>query len=115
MSSRPFGVIEGFYGDPWTQQERLGCIDALAGMGANAYVWAPKSEPRHRDAWRDHFTAGELSDFAALIARSDKVTVSIGLAETSGNPDPDKLFRRADRALYRSKSSGRNRVTAAAA
>ena len=43
------------------------------------------------------------------------VTVSIGLAETSGNPDPDKLFRRADRALYRSKSSGRNRVTAAAA
>ena len=83
MSSRPFGVIEGFYGDPWTQQERLGCIDALAGMGADAYVWAPKSEPRHRDAWRDHFTAGELSDFAALIARSDRVTVSIGL--TPGN------------------------------
>ncbi len=43
------------------------------------------------------------------------VTVSIGLAETGGSPDPDNLFRRADRALYRSKSSGRNRVTAAAA
>ena len=43
------------------------------------------------------------------------VTVSIGIAETGGSPDPDSLFRRADRALYRSKSSGRNRVTAAAA
>ena len=43
------------------------------------------------------------------------VTVSIGIAETGGSADPDQLFRRADRALYRSKSSGRNRVTSAAA
>jgi two-component system cell cycle response regulator len=43
------------------------------------------------------------------------ITVSIGIAETGGNADPDVLFRRADRALYRSKSSGRNRVTSAAA
>ncbi len=43
------------------------------------------------------------------------ITVSVGLAETGGSADPDMLFRRADRALYRSKSSGRNRVTSAAA
>ncbi len=47
--------------------------------------------------------------------KSVAVTVSIGLAEMAGDANPDALFRRADRALYRSKSSGRNRVTAAAA
>ena len=48
-------------------------------------------------------------------ARSIPVTVSIGIAESMGVNDPDMLFRRADRALYRSKNSGRNRVTADAA
>ncbi|MBM3609303.1 MAG: PleD family two-component system response regulator [Alphaproteobacteria bacterium] len=43
------------------------------------------------------------------------VTVSIGLADECGNPDPDQLVRRADQALYRSKHEGRNRVTQAAA
>ena len=47
--------------------------------------------------------------------RTIPVTVSIGIAESSRDPNPDALFKRADRALYRSKQEGRNRVTAAAA
>ncbi len=43
------------------------------------------------------------------------VTTSIGLAERAADANPDALLRRADKALYDSKSSGRNRVTAAAA
>ena len=43
------------------------------------------------------------------------VTVSIGLAERGSDSAPEELFRRADRALYRSKSDGRNRVSADAA
>lgn len=79
MSHRPFGVIEGFYGDPWSHEERIACIDALAEMGADAYVWAPKSEPRHRDAWADPFTDAETARFAELVTRNEKVTVSIAL------------------------------------
>ena len=78
-----FGVIEGFYGDPWSHAERLACIDAMAGWGANAYVWAPKSEPRHRNAWADEFTAQEVAQFAELIARDERVMVSIALTPGS--------------------------------
>lgn len=44
-----------------------------------------------------------------------RVTTSIGVAERGADANPDALLRRADRALYRSKSNGRNRVSAAAA
>ncbi len=47
--------------------------------------------------------------------RSIPVTISIGLAERGSDANPDALLRRADKALYNSKTAGRNRVTAAAA
>ncbi|WP_158815071.1 PleD family two-component system response regulator [Methylocapsa sp. S129] len=47
--------------------------------------------------------------------RTISITVSIGIAGRGPDSDPDSLYRRADRALYRSKSEGRNRVTADAA
>jgi two-component system, cell cycle response regulator len=43
------------------------------------------------------------------------ITVSIGLAEWRETWDSAELYRRADRALYLSKSAGRNRVTQDAA
>ena len=43
------------------------------------------------------------------------VTVSIGLAERGRDSVSEALYRRADKALYRSKGAGRNRVTAEAA
>jgi two-component system cell cycle response regulator len=47
--------------------------------------------------------------------RTIPVTASIGIAERGREANPDALLRRADKALYESKSAGRNRVTAAAA
>ena len=43
------------------------------------------------------------------------VTTSIGIAERGLDANADALLRRADKALYASKTAGRNRVTAAAA
>jgi two-component system, cell cycle response regulator len=57
---------------------------------------------------RDQFV---VTDDGARIA----ITVSIGIAERGHDGEPDGLFRRADRALYRSKTCGRNRVSADAA
>jgi two-component system cell cycle response regulator len=48
-------------------------------------------------------------------AGSVSITVSIGLAEWREKWDSAELYRRADRALYLSKSAGRNRVTQDAA
>jgi len=51
----------------------------------------------------------------AAGGRAIPVTTSIGIAERAADANPDALLRRADKALYDSKTAGRNRVTAAAA
>ena len=38
------GVIEGFYGPPWSRAERLQLFDWLAAWGLNTYLYAPKED-----------------------------------------------------------------------
>ena len=77
------GVIEGFYGAPWSLADRKACIELLARFDANTYVWAGKSEPRHRDLWRDDFLPEELDGFAELARYRDGVRLIVGLTPGS--------------------------------
>ncbi len=42
-------VVEGFYGTPWSQEERLDQIKMYGEYKMNAYIYAPKSDPYHRE------------------------------------------------------------------
>jgi len=70
-------VIEGFYGPPWSWAERREAVGLLAQWGGNWWVWAPKSDPRHRDAWREPFDASEIAGFDSLGGAG--VGISVGL------------------------------------
>ncbi len=50
------GVIEGFYGHPWTQDQRKDLFQQSQGFGFNAYVYAPKDDKKHREGWREPYT-----------------------------------------------------------
>jgi len=78
------GVIEGFYGTPWSHAQRLACIDFISSSGWNTYVWAAKQEPRHREQWNEPFTDDELDAFAELSQRSSSVQVAVGLTPGDG-------------------------------
>ena len=43
------GVVEGFYGTPWTFQDRADIIDFCRRNNLNSYVYAPKDDPYHRE------------------------------------------------------------------
>ena len=60
------GVIEGFYGKPWTQAERLQLLDWMGGWGLNVYVYAPKDDLKHRTLWREPYSALEQEQLREL-------------------------------------------------
>lgn len=100
--SSPFavrGVIEGFYGPPWTQQQRLDLISFLAERGMNTFVYAPKDDPLVRHEWREAYTGTELARLSELIARCADhgmtlmYCLSPGLTiKYSSNDDREKLL-----------------------
>jgi diguanylate cyclase (GGDEF)-like protein len=54
-------------------------------------------------------------DWQGVLPATERVTVSIGLAESDPDETLDELIGRADAALYEAKAGGRNRICVAAA
>ena len=101
------GVIEGFYGSPWTHEERLDQLNFYGRFKLNAYVYAPKDDPYHRDRWRDPYPPDQVAELRALIdaATANHVrftfAVSPGVSICYSDPaDVDALAAKLD-ALYR--------------
>jgi hyaluronoglucosaminidase len=78
------GIVEGFYGPPWSHGARLEMLTFLAAHEMNAYAYAPKDDAKHRAGWRDPYTAEELQRFKELAARADDVGVRFGFALSPG-------------------------------
>lgn len=63
MTNRLAGVIEGFYGPPWSWAARREVAAWCAARGMRDYVYAPKDDPKHRERWREPYDADELAGF----------------------------------------------------
>jgi len=61
------GVVEGFYGRPWTPAQRHKLIGWLKQSGLNTYCFAPKDDLKHRVLWREPLDTSEFSEFEKLI------------------------------------------------
>ena len=47
------GIIEGFYGNPWSRRARLDMVDFAARNRLNTIMYCPKDDPFQRAEWRD--------------------------------------------------------------
>ena len=61
------GVIEGFYGRPWSFEQRATLLSRLRAFGFNTYVYAPKDDIKLRTHWRESYGERELGQLAALV------------------------------------------------
>ncbi len=75
------GLIEGFYGTPWTWEERTEVCRALGAAGMDTYLYAPKDDPLHRLEWRTPYPAEELDAFARLV---DDQPLRVGFSVSPG-------------------------------
>lgn len=61
------GVVEGFYGRPWTTEQRKDLFQKMKKWDMNSYVYAPKDDYKHRAYWRELYTVEEAEHLTGLI------------------------------------------------
>ena len=69
------GTIEGFYGNPWSHQNRKDQFDFYARNKMNIYVYGPKDDPYHHSRWWEPYPADKAAELKELIdmAHANKV------------------------------------------
>jgi diguanylate cyclase (GGDEF)-like protein len=94
-----------------TLREQCRKMDTLARWGGEEFL-ALLPETGNDEAIRMANRIREVIAFGSVVVdhHTIQATISIGVAEMRGTETIDHLLQRADEALYRAKTSGRNRV-----
>ena len=62
------GVVEGFYGTPWSHEARLSLIEFYGRYKMNTYIYGPKDDPYHSSPdWRKPYPAEEAAQIKELV------------------------------------------------
>lgn len=93
------GIIEGFYGKPWTRSERVDCLRFIGQHRMNTYMYAPKDDDYQRKNWRELYPEDWTSYFKELlgVAKEEGVDfwymISPGLDFNYTNPEDYHLLK----------------------
>jgi len=78
----PLGIIEGFFGRPWSWIDRAAAVRFLRPHGYSFYLYAPKADPWLRRRWQEPHPAAEMEKLAEFrdVCRAHHVRFGIGLS-----------------------------------
>lgn len=78
------GIVEGFYGRPWSWDERKAMLRFAGKNGYNLYIYAPKADSFHRHDWREMYPDTFLKEFSYLIKIGNENDMDISMAVSPG-------------------------------
>lgn len=92
----PFrGVVEGFYGTPWSFEDRVSQLQFYGRMKMNTYIFGPKDDPYHRSPyWREPYPADQAQNISDLVTEAARNKVDFVWAM---HPGMDIQWNEADR------------------
>ena len=64
------GFIEGYYGNPWSVEDRSELMRWSGYYKLNSYFYAPKDDPKHNANWRDLYTDQEIETMIKPLAQA---------------------------------------------
>ncbi|MDD2806022.1 MAG: beta-N-acetylglucosaminidase domain-containing protein [Elusimicrobiales bacterium] len=73
------GVIEGFYGEPWSWGERADYAGFLRKHGFSFYIYAPKGDPYLRRKWREAYPKAIEEKLAKLAGQCHSAGIEFGV------------------------------------
>jgi hyaluronoglucosaminidase len=75
----PSGIIEGFYGEPWSWEERENYAPFLKKHGFSFYIYAPKADAYLRKKWREPFPEDLEEKLTRLSAACRAAGIEFGV------------------------------------
>src|SRR6218665_2431349 len=78
------GIVEGFYGRPWSHKQRLDMIRFTGEPGMNRFVYAPKDDPLMRRDWAPPDGTDERSRIHAPSGAGPSHGMELGLRISPG-------------------------------
>ncbi|XP_046383582.1 protein O-GlcNAcase isoform X2 [Ischnura elegans] len=78
------GVVEGFYGRPWTTEQRKDLFQKLKKWGMDSYVYAPKDDYKHRAYWRELYSVEEAEHLTGLVSAARDCGITFYYALSPG-------------------------------
>lgn len=79
------GVIEGFYGKPWSDQARKDLFKFMGQHRMNTYIYSPKDDKYLRENWREAYPQDKLNEIKSLVDEANKNHVEFVYALSPGN------------------------------
>ena len=76
------GIIEGFYGKPWSWEARADTVSFLAPYGYRFYLYAPKFDPYLRRKWNEPHPDALATRLRQLAAHCREMGVRFGVGLT---------------------------------
>lgn len=61
------GVIEGFYGNPWSFDDRKSQFEFYGANKMNIYIYGPKDDPYHHSQWSTPYPQAEAAKMEQLV------------------------------------------------
>lgn len=83
-SSYICGVVEGFYGRPWTLEQRKHLFKRQNHLGLTTYLYAPKDDIKHRSLWRELYNSEEMMVLRCLVESAKDNNVNFVYAISPG-------------------------------
>lgn len=61
------GFIEGYYGIPWSNEDRMSLMKFGGDFKMTSYIFAPKDDPYHKNKWREPYPAEEIAKIKEMV------------------------------------------------
>ncbi len=79
------GVIEGYYGNPWSHEDCLDMYEFFDRTKMNTFIYGPKNDAYHKSKWEEPYPADQAAQLSELAREGLKHKVHFTWAMHPGN------------------------------
>ncbi len=69
------GLVEGYYGNPYSEANRMSLFEMFGRQKMNVYIYGPKDDVYHKDRWREKYPTAQGKKITQYVnaAKANKV------------------------------------------